>query len=276
MIQLSQGNFFNHLTLSIVRDHLELLAKRDYNMMARKLSANVQEVRQAAEKILALNPIPARGFAGQNQTNYAVPEAKFSVQDQKIILEFNDQYLARVQINQHYAALIDAAPDATVRNYIKDNLTQAQTLIKSIQARRDTLLQVMTYIAQVQRNYFCHGGQLVPLTMQKAAQVLGVNVSTASRAVQNKYIEFHGKILPLRNFFTTAIKDDKGTEVSSHAVKHQILHLIYSEDPTKPLSDDGICTILLQLGIPISRRTVAKYRTELGIESSVKRKRFEP
>jgi len=274
ILQLSREKQVDPLALAIVSDGLELLSRRDYPRLAKKLCAEEADVRGAAETVLSLNPIPSRGFAGLEPIPYAVPEAKILHDTGRIVVEVQERYLAHLEINRQYATVAETTDDPEVRRYIRENLSQAQDLIRSLETRRDTLLRVITHIVETQREFFCGSGQMIPATMQKTADAIGVNVSTVSRAVQNKYVEFEGKVLPLRSLFASALHTDTA-EVTTQTVKQKLLQLIRQEDQTKPFSDELLCTMLSQAGIQVSRRTVAKYRIELGIETSAKRKRLE-
>ena len=269
-LQLAQSRSFDALTLTIARDGLELLSKRDYSSLAEKLGVSVGEAKAAAAKILALNPIPSRSFAGSEQIAYVAPDAVFSTQQGQLVIELNERILPRLSVNAEYSAL-SSSDDPEVQRYVKEKLSEAQALIKGVHTRCDTLLQLIRLIADEQHDYFCNGGELVPITMQQVAEKMSMSTSTISRAAQNKYIQFQGRTIPLRSFFTTAIRSDAA--VSSHAVKQRIRSLIQAEDPAAPLSDEALRLALSALGIDVSRRVIAKYRAELNIPSSSQRKK---
>ena len=269
-LQLAQSRSFDALTLTIARDGLELLSKRDYSGLAALLGVSVSEAKEAAANILALNPIPSRSFAGSEQIAYVAPDAVFSMQQGQLVIELNDRILPRLSVNAEYSAL-STSDDPEVQHYVKEKLSEAQALIKGVHTRCDTLLQLIRLIADEQHDYFCNGGELVPITMQQVAEKMGMSTSTVSRAAQNKYIQFQGRTIPLRSFFTTAIRSDAA--VSSHAVKQRIRSLIQAEDPAAPLSDEALRLALSALGVDVSRRVIAKYRAELNIPSSSQRKK---
>ena len=269
-LQLAQSRSFDALTLTIARDGLALLSKRDYSGLAALLGVSVSEAKEAAAKILALNPIPSRSFAGSEQIAYVAPDAVFSMQQGQLVIELNDRILPRLSVNAEYSAL-STSDDPEVQRYVKEKLSEAQALIKGVHTRCDTLLQLIRLIADEQHDYFCNGGELVPITMQQVAEKMGMSTSTVSRAAQNKYIQFQGRTIPLRSFFTTAIRSDAA--VSSHAVKQRIRSLIQAEDPAAPLSDEALRLALSALGVDVSRRVIAKYRAELNIPSSSQRKK---
>ena len=270
-LQLAQGRSLDPLALKIARDGLEMLGKRDFSGLAALLGVSVGEARAAAAKILALNPIPSRSFAGSEQIAYVAPDAEFSVQQGQLVIELNERILPRLSVNAEYAALMNTSDDPEVQRYVKEKLSEAQALIKGVHTRCDTLVQMLTLIGREQHGFFCGGEALLPVTMQQLSEKMGVSTSTVSRAAQNKYIQFQGRIIPVRSFFTTAIRPDAA--VSSHAVKQRLQSLIRAEDPAAPLSDEALRLALSALGIEVSRRAVAKYRAEMGIPSSSQRKK---
>lgn len=272
ILQLAQGKLFDHLTLAIARDGLELLGKRDYGALAAMLGVSVREARHAAEKVRALNPVPARGFSGGEQIAYIAPDAAFSVQQGTLTVTLNRRILPRLSVNGEYSALLTASSDPEVQHYVQEKIAEANALIRSVQARCDTLLRLLTFIADTQRDYF-RGGDLLPMTMQQAAQALGLSTSTVSRAAQNKYVTFSGRVVPLRSFFSASVRSVTDHDVSAQTVKQRIRRIVGAEDAASPLSDEEIRSALEAHGIAVSRRTVAKYRAALGIPSSERRKK---
>ena len=264
-LQLAQDRSLDPLALKIARDGLEMLGKRNFSGLAVLLGVSVGEARAAAAKILALNPIPSRSFAGSEQIAYVAPDAEFSVQQGQLVIELNERILPRLSVNAEYAALMNTSDDPEVQRYVKEKLSEAQALIKGVHTRCDTLVQMLTLIGREQHGFFCGGEALLPVTMQQLSEKMGVSTSTVSRAAQNKYIQFQGRIIPVRSFFTTAIRPDAA--VSSHAVKQRLQSLIRAEDPAAPLSDEALRLALSALGIEVSRRAVAKYRAEKALSA---------
>ena len=270
-LQLAQGRSLDPLALKIARDGLEMLSKRDFSGLAVLLGVSVNEAKAAASKVLALNPIPSRSFAGSEQIAYVAPDAEFSVQQGQLVIELNERILPRLSVDAEYAALMNTSDDPEVQRYVKEKLSEAQALIKGVHTRCDTLVQMLTLIGREQHGFFCGGEALLPVTMQQLSEKMGVSTSTVSRAAQNKYIQFQGRIIPVRSFFTTAIRPDAA--VSSHAVKQRLQSLIRAEAPAAPLSDEALRLTLSALGIEVSRRAVSKYRSEMDIPSSSQRKK---
>ena len=199
-LQLAQGRSLDPLALKIARDGLEMLGKRNFSGLAVLLGVSVNEAKAAASKVLALNPIPSRSFAGSEQIAYVAPDAEFSVQQGQLVIELNERILPRLSVNAEYAALMNTSDDPEVQRYVKEKLSEAQALIKGVHTRCDTLIQMLTLIGREQHGFFCGGEALLPVTMQQLSEKMGVSTSTVSRAAQNKYIQFQGRIIPVRSF----------------------------------------------------------------------------
>lgn len=271
ILQLVQSRSLDPLTIGIARNGLEQLGRRDYKGLAAMLGAGVSEIKQASAKILALEPIPSRSFASSEPIAYIVPDAAFSVEQSRVTIELNRRVLPRLSVNTEYSALLATSDDPNVQQYVREKLTEANAIIKGVHMRCNTILRLLTLIATEQHDFFCSGGTLTPITMQQMAEKMDMSTSTVSRAIQNKYIQYRGRIVPLRSFFTTAIRSD--ASVSSQAVRQRIQDLIKTENPEAPLSDESVRIALSALGIEVSRRAVAKYRMALDIPPSSQRKK---
>jgi len=188
-----------------------------------------------------------------------------------VTIELNRRVLPRLSVNTEYSALLATSDDPNVQQYVREKLTEANAIIKGVHMRCNTILRLLTLIATEQHDFFCSGGTLTPITMQQMAGKMDMSTSTVSRAIQNKYIQYRGRIVPLRSFFTTAIRSD--ASVSSQAVRQRIQDLIKTENPEAPLSDESVRIALSALGIEVSRRAVAKYRMALDIPPSSQRKK---
>lgn len=199
-LQLAQDRSLDPLALKIARDGLEMLGKRNFSGLAVLLGVSVNEAKAAASKVLALNPIPSRSFAGSEQIAYVAPDAEFSVQQGQLVIELNERILPRLSVNAEYAALMNTSDDPEVQRYVKEKLSEAQALIKGVHTRCDTLVQMLTLIGREQHGFFCGGEALLPVTMQQLSEKMGVSTSTVSRAAQNKYLQFQGRIIPVRSF----------------------------------------------------------------------------
>jgi len=270
VLQLAQGTSFNRLTLTIAQSCLDLLARKDYSALARKLCVSNAEAKRAAEVVLALNPIPSRGFSSGSESIYISPDAFVRTEDGKLTLTLNERLLPQVSIHADYALLAEQGEESDTRRYAKEKLAEANALIRDIQLRSGTLLRLLNYLLQEQSAFF-YGGELRPITMQQAAEALEVSASTISRAVQNKYLQFESRIYPLRDFFSVTICSESGG-ISVQAIRQRITFLIAHEDKSSPLSDDTLQQLLEKDGIAISRRAVAGHRNALNIPFASRRK----
>ena len=261
ILQLSQSEHFSALTLGLARDGLEQIAKKQYSELAKRFHTDRKTILSAVTAISQLNPIPAQGFGSHESNSFAVPDAFISSQNGNVAIELNKQALPRISVDEHYRMMLDNTDNT---DYLRQKLRQANDMIQGIQGRGQTLSKLLRYIADYQHAFFC-GGELRTMTIQSAAEVLEINPSTVSRAVQDKYIQFDGKVIPLRGLFSSpAAYGEKGT-LSSVAIKQRIRIMIQSEDPAHPMSDEELVAALSSDHIEISRRTVAKYRSQLQI-----------
>jgi len=189
----------------------------------------------------------------------------------------NEDVLPKLNINSLYKEIIKNEKDVEAVEYVKEKLNSAMFLIKSIEQRKNTVYRVLEEILEVQKEYFDIGEEhLKPMTLKKIADNLEMHESTISRAIREKYVSVNnGKVIKIKDFFTNGIASGVGGEdISTINIKKIIKEMVDNEDQKKPLSDQIICNRLNIEGMNISRRTVAKYREELGIKSSSKRKRF--
>ena len=269
ILQLAQSPDFNALTVRMARDGLEALAARNYAELSRRFHASEAEVRRASDVLLSLNPIPAAGFGAAAPTLYAVPDAVVHIEGETVVMELNERALPRLTVDRSYATALQESGDSSVRTYVREKLTEANALSGALQARRDTLTALLAALVDLQGDYF-RSGTLRPLTMGEMAERLGVSVSTVSRAVNEKLVEFRGRSIPLRTFFPAALT--VGGAVAGETVRQKLAWFVSREDPAAPLSDEALRLALSAAGLDVSRRTVAKYRAQLGIAAANQRR----
>lgn len=269
-LQLAQGDHFDELTLHIIQSGLESLAKGDRRGLCKRFSAEPGAVAAACDTIRSLSPIPSRGFRGREQVPYVVPDALISRQGGKLTVELDHAAMPQVEIDLEYAGGLADPSDQEVQRYIQEHTAKARQLIGCVDGRYRTLLRLLHVVTALQRDLFL-GGDLRPMTMQQVAGEMGLNVSTVSRAVKDKWICFEGRCFPLRELFTAAVPvSEEG--ISAQMVKRQIWELIREEDRGSPLSDEQIRAALEREGIQVSRRAVTKYRSQLQIPASSMRR----
>lgn len=274
VLQLARTEYFNPHTLRLVQpDGLELLAKGDMSAIARLLECSQADARQAAAAVRALNPRPAQGYGTGSELACQIPEAVFRLEDGQVHIELNGRLARRLTLDEQNCALLQTAGSEQDRQYLREKKNEAQQLIRAVQERENTMVRLLRTLADCQQGYFVRHEPLQPMTLTQLAEQLGLSLSTVSRAVQGKTIQFEGRSIPLRRFFTSAITAADGASVSSENVRRHIVRFIQAEDPRKPLSDEALRAALEAVQLPVSRRTVAKYREELGIPSSSARRR---
>jgi RNA polymerase sigma-54 factor len=260
---------------SIVKNHLDLLGRKKFAEIASALGISQEQVREAGALIAQLNPKPGRAFAG---------EAAQALSPDVIIEKVGDDYavslvrdnIPHLRISRSYRDLLgESGGTPEVRGYLRDKIRGGQFIIKSIQQRQQTILAIAREIAARQRPFLEEGvSALVPMTMAQVAQVVGVHETTVSRAIAGKTVATPQGVFEMKFFFTTGYTTADGAEVSNTSVKDAIAALIRAENAHKPLSDQQIMDKLKADGLPVARRTVAKYREALGFLPSHLRKSF--
>jgi len=264
------------LALRIVREHLDDLAEGRILRIASELCADVTQVQEAADMIRALSPRPGQDYAGVGQARYIVPDVVVEKVGDDYVVTPCDSASPRLIINSAYRAMLsDTGTDATARDFIRERLNSAAWLIRALGQRRDTIAKVATSIVSHQRDFFDRGIlHLRPLTLREVAVDIDMHESTVSRATAGKYAQTPRGTFELRFFFGSGVSTSDGDTASAASIKKYIKEMIASEDAKSPLSDQEIANALTGEGICISRRTVAKYRGELEIPASARRRRY--
>lgn len=275
-IQLQVKGFQDEKLYKIVDNYLEMMAENKYNVIAKELKIDVKDAQKYGDLIKSLEPKPSRGFFTGEETKYIIPEAYIRKINGEYCIIMNDASIPKLNINQLYKQIINNEDDKNTVKFVKDKLNSAVFLIKSIRQRENTIYNILGKIIEIQKDYFDYGEAfLKPMTLKEIADSLGIHESTVSRAIREKYIHTERGTIKIKDLFTTGISRVDGFEdISTKIIKKEIEDLINKEDKRKPLSDQKICDLLKEKDIDISRRTVAKYREEMGIKSSSKRKRF--
>ncbi len=259
----------------IVADHLGLVEAKRFDKLAKELHASRDEIAAAVRLIASLEPKPGRNFVA-TETRYVTPDVFVYKMDGEYVVSLNDDGMPRLRVSQSYRRmLIDGDGNSEAKSYIRERLSAAQWLIRSIHQRQSTLFKVTSSIVRFQRDFFDQGVKaLRPLVLKDVAHDIGMHESTVSRATANKYVHTPQGTLELKYFFTSSIRSSDGEGVSAESVKEKIRKIIDSEDPRRPYSDQYIAQALAAEHIEIARRTVAKYREMMGILPSSRRRRL--
>src|SRR5262245_47905524 len=260
----------DEIVLAMIARHLPNLEKKNYQAIAKDLHQPLEEIIEAAKIISSFDPKPGRMYSDE-EPRYITPDVYVYKVGDKYFVVPNDDGLPKLKISSFYRTALSGSPQA--RDYIQDKLRSAQWLIRSIQQRQRTIVKVTESIIKFQREFFDKGiACLKPLILRDVAEDIGMHESTVSRVTTNKYVHTPQGIFELKFFFNSGISRTNGEDLASQAVKSKIKELVDGEDAKRPHSDQKIVELLKKGGIDIARRTVAKYREQLGILSSSKRK----
>ena len=275
LIQLRRLGKENSLEFRIVDRHLEDLGKHRLPEIARRLNSTVELVQRAANFIATLDPKPGQIFSAE-QSNYVLPDVSVEKIDGEWVVALNGEQIPHLRISNTYKDLMAQTDSgAEIKDYIRDKIRGGKFLIKSIHQRQQTISNIAHQILERQLAFFEEGpSALQPMTMVQVAETVGVHETTVSRAISGKYMATPHGVFEMKYFFTPGYKTADGANVSNTSVKEAIEALIADENPRSPLSDKEIVAVLTARGIPIARRTVAKYRTESNILPSNMRKRY--
>ena len=276
LIQLARGGKERSLEYKIVSEHMEDLGKRRFPEIARRMGISVEDVQKAADNIARLNPRPGQVFAAAPQ-NYVLPDVMVEKVDGEYQISSNNEQIPHLRISNLYKDIIASGNTQTsdVKDYVRDKIRSGKFLIRSIHQRQQTILNIARQIVSRQRDFLEHGpSHLKPMTMGEIADAVGLHETTVSRAVSGKYMATPQGVFEMKYFFTSGYQTATGESLSNTSVKEAILDLVKRENGSAPLSDHEIVEILGERGIPIARRTVAKYRTELNILPSHMRRKY--
>jgi RNA polymerase sigma-54 factor len=276
LLQLEEEDGRDSPAYVIVRDFFEQLSQHKWNEIAQQMGMSVKEVQGHSDRISDLEPKPGRVFSFV-EDKYVVPDIIVEKIDGDYVIYLNDGNLPRLRRSSSYyeVARDKKAFKGDTKKFIFEKMNSANWLIQAIEQRRQTMLKVMSYIVDRQREFFDQGiAYLKPLTLREVAETIEMHESTVSRVTNQKYCQTPRGVFKLKFFFSSGIETYDGEEVSARGIKAKISRLIEEEDPSKPYTDQAIVNHLKQEGIKIARRTVAKYRDQMGILSARMRKRF--
>ncbi len=274
----TSGEPEDSLARRLVAEKWDELTHRKFEAIAKSFEIPLASLRPAVEVISQLNTRPGRQF-DNDRTHYVEPDVHVVKVGDSYVVQLNDNGLPRLRVSRAYRQMLRAmrreGGEAEARQYIQEKMRSAMWLIKSLDQRQRTIYKVAESIVQQQRAFLDHGvDHLRPMVLRDVAEDIEMHESTVSRVVSNKYIHTPRGLLPMKFFFHSGIDREYGGDISSLTVKRKIKQLIQGEEPKKPLSDSELMRVLNREGIHIARRTVAKYRDELGISSSTDRKKI--
>lgn len=253
------------LEVEILLKTPDLLEKKQVSQMAKYFRVTKDDINKVLKNLSELKPIPVRGWGEAAMA--VIPEAFVDVTDDNITIRLNEYYIPDVRLDQYYLSLYeDTNLPKKDKKFLRVHFSTAKQLIENLESRKEIVYKVIHAIISHQKDFFIKGAHYQkPLRLSDIAQELNIHESTVSRVVKDKYIQVGGRIIPLKQFFSTSIKTTTQQEVSSKGIQEMIATIVSQENKSDPLSDEQIVSILENKGIKVSRRTIAKYRQVLGI-----------
>jgi len=275
LLQLREEKAEQTLQYRLVHESFDELINHRWSEISKRFGISPQEVQNAADEIAKLDPKPGLRFSAEKD-NYVTPDLVVEKIDGNYHVFLNDTNLPRLRLSRAYQEIARDKKkfEGDNKEFIASKLNSANWMIQAIEQRRQTMLKVMNYIVERQKDFFEKGVQhLKPLTLREVAEVVSMHESTVSRVTNEKFVQTPRGVLPLKFFFSSGLSTTGGEDVSARGIKDQIQKLVENEDPKNPLTDQAIVNVLRESGVNIARRTVAKYRDQLGVLSARMRKR---
>ena len=277
LLQVERIKDYSDVTVEIIKNYMEEVAKNHLPNIAKKLQVSLEEVQDACEEIRKLNPKPGSSFSDREQLRYISPDAVVVKLEDQFEILINEYQYPGFSISGYYQAMMESTTDEEAKKYLKDKVQQAQWVSNCISQRSSTLSRVMHLLVAKQNDFFMYGpGHKRPMRLVDLAEELNLHESTISRAMRGKYLQCSWGVFPLNYFLTSvAVKSscgNEGDEKTPEQMKAMIQEIVDGENKKKPYSDQTISDQLAAKGIKLSRRTVNKYRTEMGIPDKSGRK----
>ncbi|MFC1729382.1 RNA polymerase factor sigma-54 [candidate division KSB1 bacterium] len=267
LIQLREKENPNKIAITILEDNFNDFKNKRYEKLVKNLGGSIEEIKKAIGEISRLNPKPGEGYINTNE-NYIVPDLIVEKVGNEFIPSVNDGSIPHLRINNAYRRMLtdgSNVPEET-KKYIHQRLESARWLINSIQQRKITMVKVMKEIIARQRDFFEKGQNFIkPMILKDIADAIGMDISTISRVTNGKYVQTDYGVFELKYYFSDKMKNEEGEEISTLRIKSQIKEIIDDENPKNPLTDGQIAEMVAEKGIPLARRTVAKYREQMKI-----------
>jgi RNA polymerase sigma-54 factor len=278
MLQIERENGIQWLAYEIIENHWSLFEKHKIPALAKALDVDTIDVQDAIELIKELDPHPAKQLLGDS-SSAIIPDLLIEEVNGKLVVVINDRFIPDLKINQAYSDMLRRKSNVKKddKQFIRDKFNSANWLIKAVEQRRSTMLKVMQAIIDRQKKWFEEGPpNLSPLKLQDIADEIKMHVSTISRVTSNKYVQTPYGLFELKYFFNDSLgKDSDGEDLSTAKIKNKLKEMIDTENKSKPLSDQKLSDLMKEEGFALARRTVVKYREQLGIPSSRMRKSYE-
>lgn len=275
LLQIKPDTPLREMLITIISGHLDDVMQNRLPLIQRKTGYSLDDIKATIEQMRTLNPYPGRGFEPMPVQSVTADLRVAKGEDGKWAVELIDEYVPQLRISKRYLRLLEGNPDPQTKEFVKKKIESAKWLIDAIEQRYQTLRKVAQAIVDRQAEFLEEGpDHIKPLKMQDIADVVGVHVTTISRAVGDKHIETPRGIFPLKRFFGGGTTTADGEEVAWDIIRIKLKEVVDNEDKHNPLSDDEIVEALAKHGFQLARRTVTKYRKALNIPSSRQRREF--
>lgn len=276
ILQAKRLGIFDDAFEKIAKNHLDQVAKNHLSQIAKECKLPLDEVSRCCKMIRSLNPKPGASFSSREQLSYIVPDVTVVKFKDHFDILLNEYLYPDIRVNSYYRQLREEGSDSETAAYLSDKIRQAEWVRECIAKRNATLLDVSRTILELQQDFFINGpAHLHPLRLKDCSDKLGIHESTVSRAVKGKYLQCSWGIYPMNFFFSRGMAATDGqTDLAVDQIKNALKKVVEQENHAHPLSDRALSEELEKQGISISRRTVAKYRLELGIADASGRKLY--
>jgi RNA polymerase sigma-54 factor len=276
LIQWKRRGGGSALATRILTDAFEMLVKVQVSALARAMETNSEAIQAALREISVLDPRPAKGLAPTAAPAILPDLLVFEDRRGDLRIELNDKHMPTLRISQAYQEMIFSKRTTdNDKKFLRKKIEGANWLIRSIEQRRSTMLKVMHAIVELQQDFFAEGpSALKPMILQDVADKIEMHISTVNRVTNGKYVQTAYGVFELKQFFSSKVEQEDGSDASASAIREAIKEAIDKENPSKPLSDEALTTALDQMGFKVARRTVAKYREQMGINPARLRKKF--
>ena len=276
IIQNNKSDFDNKLLIkNILENFYEAFTNKNFEKIFRELNIEKEQLSLVYNNIESLNPIPGAGFSkNKDNTEYIIPDFSISSKDGNIDIKLNKVRRRKINISSYYQKILDETNDEKTKDFLKQKLEQAKWFIESLEKRNETLLKVMSAIAEIQKAYFISGEDkdLKPMKLADISEKVQLDISTISRVTNSKYLEASFGTFLLKELFSEAYRKDNGEIISTKEIKNKLIEIIESENKEHPFTDENLCKLLGEDDYNIARRTVAKYRDELKIPTARNRR----
>ena len=276
IIQNNKSDFDNKLLIkNILENYYEAFTNKNFEKIIRELNIEKEQLSLVYNNVESLNPIPGAGFSkNKDNTEYIIPDFSISSKDGNIDIKLNKVRRRKINISSYYQKILDETNDEKTKDFLKQKLEQAKWFIESLEKRNETLLKVMSAIADIQKAYFISGEDkdLKPMKLADISEKVQLDISTISRVTNSKYLEASFGTFLLKELFSEAYRKDNGEIISTKEIKNKLIEIIESENKEHPFTDENLCKLLGEDDYNIARRTVAKYRDELKIPTARNRR----